>query len=184
MTNWEIAGQSALAVVFAVACASKVARRDAWTAFLHTLPSFGVPRHWPLKALAVAVVVLEGATAGLCALGLRSGALLAVVLLLPFTAGLGFALRANESVACRCFGVSHEPVGKGHLLRNAVLIALAAATSAAPNAARGELSAQVFSASIGVVMGILVTRWEELTYLLLGASPPRPHAGGVGEELP
>lgn len=88
---------------------------------------FGVPRRLapiagvalPLLELAVAVALVPTTTA-------RWAALVALLLLLAFIAGIVRALRRGESPDCHCFGQLHsEPVGPATLVRNAALAALA-----------------------------------------------------------
>src|SRR4051794_29054289 len=113
-----------LAVVFATAGVGKL--RDLQGS-RQSLQEFGVGERLarpaglllPLAELAVAVALIFRPTA-------QWGALAALLLLLVFLAGIGNALRQGFAPACNCFGQLHPaPPGRGTLIRNAVLSALA-----------------------------------------------------------
>jgi uncharacterized membrane protein YphA (DoxX/SURF4 family) len=90
--------------------------------------NFGVPERFsgpvglalPLVELSVAVMLLPKASAWWAAL-------IGMVLLLAFIAGIGYNVAQGRTPDCHCFGqVYSEPVGKPTLVRNAILAALAA----------------------------------------------------------
>lgn len=73
----------------------------------------------PLAELATAVALILQPSA-------RWGAVMAVVLLLSFIVGISHALLQGEAPDCDCFGQLHSaPAGRGTLIRNGVLAALA-----------------------------------------------------------
>src|SRR3954454_17264324 len=113
-----------LAVVFATAGVGKL--RDLQGS-RQSLQEFGVGERLarpaglllPLAELAVAIALIFRPTA-------QWGALAALLLLLVFLAGIGNALRQGLAPDCNCFGQIHSaPAGRGTLIRNAVLSALA-----------------------------------------------------------
>src|SRR5436190_2204396 len=113
-----------LAVVFATAGVGKL--RDLQGS-RKSLQEFGVGERLarpvglllPLAELAVAIALIFRPTA-------QWGALAALLLLLVFLAGIGNALRQGLAPDCNCFGQIHSaPAGRGTLIRNAVLSALA-----------------------------------------------------------
>ncbi len=119
-----LAGRLALAAVFAVAGATKLAdlagSREA-------LRGFGVPSALagmlglllPLAELGIAAVLLPASSAWW-------GALAAFALLLLFVAAIGLNMAAGRRPDCHCFGQLHsEPVGASTLVRNVVLAAVA-----------------------------------------------------------
>ena len=119
-----------LAAVFATAGVAKLLDRDGSR---QALEDFGMPARLapaggialPLAELAIAVALLIAPTA-------QWGAIGAIVLLLLFVAGIGAALARGEAPDCHCFGQVHsEPAGKGTLVRNGVLAALAAVVAVA-----------------------------------------------------
>ena len=114
-----------LAAVFVVAATAKLADRSATR---RALRDFGLPDAlvpWlvvllPLAELAIALLLLPAATAWLAAA-------CAGLLLLAFSAAIGWQLRHGRAPACHCFGrLSSAPAGRGTLARNAALTALAA----------------------------------------------------------
>lgn len=117
-----IVARCLLAGVFAVAGAAKLAdlpgSRAALTGF--EVPQALVPAGavlLPLAELGAAVLLLIGPTA-------QVGAVLAVLLLAGFIAGVERALRRGRAPECHCFGQLHsKPAGRETTVRNAVLAA-------------------------------------------------------------
>src|SRR5438046_2943717 len=115
----------ALAVVLAAAGLGKLrdrpAARDAIVGFgvaprLAPALSIGVP----LAELAIAVLLIPVATAAWAAAA-------ALLLLAVFTGAILLNLSRGRTPACNCFGVaSRRPIGAGTLVRNGVLLTLAA----------------------------------------------------------
>jgi len=113
-----------LALVFSVAAAGKLANM---TRTRKTLSDFRVPYRlvrpsaWllPLVELSVAVALLVGPAA-------RAGAIAATVLLILFMAGVAAAMSRGETPDCNCFGqIGSAPAGRGTLIRNTLLAAIA-----------------------------------------------------------
>jgi uncharacterized membrane protein YphA (DoxX/SURF4 family) len=119
-----IAARVALVVVFAVAA---VAKLGDMAGSRGALEGFGVPRDL-VAAVAWALPLLELTAAALLALALsaRTGAALALGLLLSFIAAIVLALRRGAAPDCHCFGQLHSrPAGWGNVARNAALAAAA-----------------------------------------------------------
>jgi methylamine dehydrogenase accessory protein MauD len=151
-----------LAAVFAVAAAGKLAdlagSRDA-------VAGFGVPQPvanvvgtlLPFAELAVAALLPFAATG-------RAGAFGALFLLLVFSGGIGLSIARGDAPDCHCFGQIHsEPAGPRTLVRNLLLVAIAAfAAFAGPDPglglfeAIGDLSAAGAVALAGGVLLILL----------------------------
>jgi thiol-disulfide isomerase/thioredoxin len=119
-----------LAAVLAVAALAKLADREGTR---QAVVAFGAPRSvaaplalvLPAAELAVAVLLLPGATA-------LAGALGALVLLLLFTAAIALNLVRGREPECHCFGQLHSaPAGPRALVRNGLLAMVAALTLAA-----------------------------------------------------
>ncbi|WP_297628805.1 MauE/DoxX family redox-associated membrane protein [Nocardia sp.] len=115
----------ALGVVFGLSAAGKFADLSGTR---KAVGEFGIPIRW-VPAAAWALPVVEA----LVAVGLlppwtaAAAALVAVGLLLVFTAAVALLLRRGKHPACSCFGAaSSAPIGVRTLVRNAVLILLAA----------------------------------------------------------
>lgn len=127
MSTVVLLARIALAGVFAVAAVAKLADLEGSR---RAMRDFGVPERaaggvglaLPLAELAIAVGLLFPPTAQWSA-----GA--AVVLLSAFMVGIAAAMRRGEAPDCHCFGQVHSaPAGRGTLIRNALLAALAVLT--------------------------------------------------------
>jgi hypothetical protein len=151
--------QVLIGAVFAVAALSKLRSAAARQAFaasvkaLRLVPPAAVPR------VAAAVAVTEASVAGLTLLP-RAGFALAGVMLLGFCAVIVRARRFR--VECRCFGASSAPLGPVHLVRNGLLIAVAAlgwAVASAGHAglAPGGLAVAALAGAAGAALLIVVS---------------------------
>jgi len=125
MDSFVLGVQLLLAAVFVTAGVAKLLDRPGTR---QALSDFGVPTGlvpsvaWllPLAELVTALALLSPTTA-------RGGAIAALVLLVAFIAGIARAMARGEAPDCHCFGQLHSaPAGRGTLVRNAVLAALAA----------------------------------------------------------
>lgn len=125
MTLLSVLCRLALVGVLVAAAAGKLADRDGTRV---AAAGLGVPR--PLLGAAVwALSALELTTAALLlapAPWAPVGFVLAVALLLAFSAAVARALRRGDAVACHCFGArSTGPADRGTLVRNGALTAAA-----------------------------------------------------------
>lgn len=149
-----------LAAVFALAGLAKFAdlagsRRAA--------RDFGVP--WglapavgtllPAAELAVAIMLVARGSA-------RWGAVGALLLLMGFVVAIGVAMRRGREPECHCFGQLHSaPAGSGTLLRNGVLVGVAAFVAVggwndAGTSATGWLARLSAGALAGIGAGVVV----------------------------
>lgn len=107
-----------LGVAFVVAGGSKLAAGKAWPAQARGLgaPDWVVPFvPWVELGLGALLIVQVAR---------RPAAIAAIVLLSVFTVLIAARLRRGEHPPCACFGAwSASPIGPGHLIRNAGLIA-------------------------------------------------------------
>lgn len=92
----------------------------------------------------------------------------AIALLCVFSGALVRALRRGEDTGCHCFGASTTPVGLHHVVRNLVLVAVAAAgliveVWAHPGGYR--LAGVAVTAPAVVACVLLVTRLDDLVAL-------------------
>ncbi|MFC8047697.1 MauE/DoxX family redox-associated membrane protein [Nocardia sp. NPDC057353] len=113
-----------LGMVFGLAAAGKfldgAATRKAVGEFgvpVRAVPAVAAGLPWLEAALAAGVLIRPLA-------GVAAGA--AVLVLLVFTGAVLRLLRAGERPACACFGASEQPIGRVTLVRNGILLALAA----------------------------------------------------------
>ncbi|TXS52287.1 MauE/DoxX family redox-associated membrane protein [Streptomyces sp. t39] len=123
--------------------------------------------------VAVGVVTAETAAIVLVWLPGPAGAaafLGAAALIAAFTAVLVVLIRRDDDVSCACFGASRTPVGRAHLVRNGVLLAVcglgAVAAAAGAGAALPPEPAAAFAAGlVAVVTGALLISTDTLAGL-------------------
>lgn len=104
-----------------VAGASKLAARESWPSQARGLgaPGWVVPIVPWFELVVGALLVAQVARPAL--------ALVAMALLVVFTVLIAVQLSQGRHPPCACFGAwSAKPIGRGHVARNAALIALAA----------------------------------------------------------
>jgi peroxiredoxin len=125
MDGLLLAARLILAAVFAVSGISKLFDLSGSQAAMR---SFGVPERFtraggialPIAELVIAGLLVPAATA-------RWGALLALILLAVFIAGISYSLFRGHKFDCHCFGqLTTSEIGPPTLIRNAVLAVLAA----------------------------------------------------------
>jgi peroxiredoxin/uncharacterized membrane protein YphA (DoxX/SURF4 family) len=125
----------------------------------------------------------------------RWGALAAFLLLFGFTAGIANALRHGIAPDCHCFGQIHSsPAGKGTLIRNGALAAIAAfAVIRAPGAALdtwvgARSAAELAAVGLGVVAAGLAVfasqLWVEARNLRRDLGAAQRMAAGAPPGLP
>jgi len=163
----------ALASMFGIAAFNKLGSRDGFRLFVASLRDFGVPQALSTPPFAALLVAAElGAGVALVVVPSAGGAL-AAVLLAGFTLGIAHVVHHGQTVRCRCFGAGGATVGRGHVIRNAVLAGLAGAVFVLepslplPFAVRPDV---IIAALAGVGAGALITRWDDLVFLFSTAS--------------
>ena len=128
--------------------------------------------------LTVGLVVGAGAAATATLVPVAVVALAAsAVLLLAFTIAIVATLRRGGQQACRCFGAKATPLRPAHVVRNALLLAVAVVglvtvTGTDPSVEPGGAA---LAGVAGLVAGLLVTRFDDLTDLF---GTPEISAGG------
>ncbi len=150
--------------VFAIAGISKLLDRKGSESALH---DFGVPKDL-VSLLAIALPIFELVLATSFLLNSYSwfGAVGALVLLLGFTGGMIWQIAKGRAPDCHCFGQLHsEPVGTKSLIRNVVLIVLAAALL---GAGQGNQGAEIASTTGALVQSAGLLFLIVLSMVLLG----------------
>ncbi|GAA4956868.1 small-conductance mechanosensitive channel [Nonomuraea thailandensis] len=117
-----VASQVLIGAVFAVAAFTKLRSRADLRAFASGLVM--VPERLRLAA-AGAVAAGEAATAALMVIP-EIGLVLGGIMLGAFSLVIAVTVRRGERVSCRCFGPSATPLGRLHLVRNALLLLVVA----------------------------------------------------------
>ncbi len=160
-----------LVLVFVAAAAGKTWRHSSFRAFASSLAALRLFPRRLTTSVAMATVAAEAVTAALLAVPATAGAglVLAMVLLGVFVAGILAARRGGRRVLCRCFGATGTPLGMSHVIRNALLAAVAAvglvamaATSTSGPAHPGGLAIAGATAAVGA---LVVVRMEDLLAL-------------------
>ncbi|MEO3790871.1 MauE/DoxX family redox-associated membrane protein [Nonomuraea sp. B10E15] len=163
-----------LAVVFLVAVAGKLFRRRNLTEFRSSLAAFGVRPRWR-PAVTAGVAGGELAAAALLPVEVTALAGLAIgaALLIAFTSAIAVALRRGTPADCRCFGGSARPLGLRHLVRNAILLSIAACGTAGtvlatnPGAAGWDAVALLLSGSVALFLAAMLIAYDDLVSLVL-----------------
>ncbi|TDD60289.1 methylamine utilization protein MauE [Kribbella antibiotica] len=113
------------------------------------------------------VALLVGAFSASLRFVASAGFLLAVLLLLSFTAAIVVTLRRGIRKPCKCFGAATTPLGRAHVVRNVLLLAAAVAglVAGATRPESVEPAGFAIAAVAGLVGGLLVTRFDDLVEL-------------------
>ncbi|HSS01885.1 MAG TPA: MauE/DoxX family redox-associated membrane protein [Kofleriaceae bacterium] len=158
--------RATLGWIFGAALLSKTAGRARWHAFADALPALGLPARVPAGMAAALVIAGEACALALLLYAPRVGAALSAAMLAMFTVALAAAVRGNRRAACHCFGGSDAVVGRAHVVRNVLLLAIAGAWIATGASSAVELSATDITAlGYGALLGFLFTRWDDLAFL-------------------
>jgi hypothetical protein len=161
-----------LVAVFGIAAFGKARSGAAFAEFADTLsdlPWIGARWRRPIAATVIAVETVTTALLILpwtASLGFAS----ALLTLAVFTATVGVARARGSHVRCRCFGTGADADdavrGASQLIRNAVLIAVAAAglVSALAASSSATPAAGIAACSLGLIAGFVITRWDDLAF--------------------
>lgn len=166
----EIGARLLVGVVFVVALAGKVTGPPAFRAFVASLRAMRVVPARLAGAAAAASIAVEAVIVVLLAVPGRwaagAGFVLAAGLLCVFAGAIALSLRRGNRAPCRCFGASATPLGRGHIVRNAGLVAVCAAgLAAAFGTGSADPAAAVVAGGAGLVAGILVTAYDDIAAL-------------------
>ncbi|MEV5988885.1 MauE/DoxX family redox-associated membrane protein [Streptomyces sp. NPDC052051] len=167
-----------IGVVFAASVIGKVRGVAAFRRFEEAARAMGVPTRLS-RPVAVAVVAGECAAVLLLALGPGGapGFALTLLLLTAFTVGIVRTLRSGTKASCACFGASTAPIGHRHVVRNSVLLALAAfgLVAALSGTAMPSEAAGIAVTAFGALTGaLLVIFTDELGTLFEDDAPRTP----------
>ncbi|TYB53468.1 methylamine utilization protein MauE [Nonomuraea sp. PA05] len=178
-----LAARCALGIVFLAAVAGKVRGREAFEAFRRSVPALvPLPRGRVQAALPATVVAVESATVLLLTTEFTApaGLGLAGAVLLAFSLGIRYALRSGSRTPCNCFSTSSAPLSSRHLVRNAVLIAVAvtglaasfAQASSAQAGAQTHPAGAVLALAAGGLIALFAVFTDDLADLLNPVPPP------------
>jgi hypothetical protein len=174
-------------VVFAVSAAGKVRSVRRQRAFAASLRPLGILPDRLVAPTALAVTGAEVAVAlglGCVPLALAAGAPVqpiataaltgAAVLLAVLTTGVALALRRGSGAPCACFGATERPLSRRHLVRNGLLLLLAAGGAASADhlpGAAAEVPSAALAGLVGAVAGLLLVRLDDLVDLFAPTAP-------------
>ena len=119
MTTVSLIASIVLGLIFVVAGGSKIAAGPSWPVHVRELgaPSIAAPVLPWVELLVGAALIAQ--------LFEPIAAWAAIALTVAFTALIGRRLSQGRRPVCACFGAwSAKPIGPGHLVRNAALLAL------------------------------------------------------------
>jgi hypothetical protein len=163
-----VACRCVLAAVFALSAAGKVRgpRR-----FADAVASFRMLPARAVRPVAYGFLAGEaGAAVLLCVPAtVVAGFVLSAALLAAFTAAVGQALARKLNVPCPCFGASLAPVGPRHVVRDAVLVAVAGfglAGALGPDQASAAPGGVVVAVAAAAVVVLLVRFADDLAELI------------------
>jgi hypothetical protein len=185
MTAVVVAGQTLVAGVFAASAVAKVRHRAPAARFTATVfrlagasgrlarpaVTVAVTGEFAVVALLAGAWVVPAAPPWLA----TAAMMLALVLLLGFSAAVMLAVRAEVRAPCGCFGGSSAPPGPHHLVRNAVL---AAGALAGAGAGSPDLSAPSLAAgAVGLGLAVALVALDDLVALF---ARPRRTVATIG----
>ncbi|WP_214324280.1 MauE/DoxX family redox-associated membrane protein [Nonomuraea sediminis] len=167
MIHLAVAAGFLIAAVFLTSAFSKVRSKRQFELFTSSAVELGLPSFIPPRLGAAALVAAEAAVPLLLLTFPVAGFCLAVALLAAFITGIVRVHRAGERVACRCFGDSRTPLGPRHVVRNALLIAVALAGAlTASSSAEGTNPAFVIaSAGVGLIGSVVFILFDDISDL-------------------
>lgn len=171
MAYSALACQFAIGVAFAVSGISKLAGRTAFAEFVASLGTLTrVPPRWRAPLAGVVVALELAVPVALATPAAAVALLLAAGLLVAFSAVVWTALRRRTTARCRCFGPSSAPLGPVHLVRNGLLLAVAAAGAALlltgpPGPV--DPGGLVVAGATGVVLAAVLIRFDDLVSVFI-----------------
>jgi methylamine utilization protein MauE len=186
VTSLHMSFVAVLWLVFAVSGLGKL-RGAARLAFAASLRLLGLLPARLVHTVATAVVAgeltvllgLSGAVAGgfdlvpavpVVRLG---GVAAAAALLCVFTGGITLALRRGTTARCACFGAESRPLSGRHLVRNSILLLVAAGALATPAGPVPPAGALLGDAA-GLLLALVLVRLDDLVELVVPIRPARP----------
>ncbi|WP_055690825.1 MauE/DoxX family redox-associated membrane protein [Streptomyces prasinus] len=119
------------------------------------------------RALAMSTVAAEAAVIVVLFTAPRLGFAASLVLLTGFTVHLARVLASGTATSCACAGNSDSQVSAIHLIRNAILLAVAAAGLVmAPHSHSGPVAMNLIIAAPAALFGVGMLRLDEMSRFL------------------
>lgn len=170
----DLIARVGIASVLAVSAASKLRSAAALQSFATSLQAFRLPR-FVLRAAPYLIVASETSVPVLLIVSpsVPIGYALSMLLMAVFEVGIARAVMSNLRIPCRCFGADGEVLAIRHIVRNAIVFAVAAAglathlSSLGANASNGTVADATVG---GLLLGLTLIRWDDLVFLVMGSS--------------
>lgn len=177
MVYLALACRCGVGVVFLVSASGKLRGRLGFRAFVSWLAALPVPLV-PSRARAVAGVMAAAEALIVVLVVLpwtaRAGLVLAAVVLGVFAAGTGLAVARGTRAPCQCFGVSASPLGRRHVVRDALLAVMAGAGAAAVGPGGARPAGAAVSLGAGLVVAVFVVLLDDVAVLFTRTSELAP----------
>jgi hypothetical protein len=174
VSSVDIACRGMLVMVFLASAAGKARNFGGFVAAVRQLRL--VPGSWP-RPVARVVVAAEVVAAGLLLLpapAALAGFGLVVVLAGVFAFVIEVSVRRGIRVPCPCFGAASDLLNRRQLVRNALLVVVAAVGSAGLDTGRLELVEVMVSLAVAVFLAAVVIRFDDVAELLVPRTAARP----------
>ena len=162
-----IAVRALLVVVFATAFLGKLRGEDGIAGFADWIAGLRVmPRPWTVLA-ARATLTAEAAIVALLLTPWTAlpGLVLAALVLAVFAAATLSVHRRGITAQCRCFGAAAAPLGRRHVLRDALLAATALAALAGAGLAAPPIPGLALGAAAGALVALGVVFLDDIASL-------------------
>lgn len=168
MSTVDIVCRGTLVLVFLASAAGKISNFGGFVAAIRQLGL--VPGSWP-RPVARLVVAAEVAAAVLLLLpnGL-AGFVLVMLLCAMFGVVIELSVRRDIRVPCPCFGASADLLNRRHLLRNGILVMLAAIGLAGFDPGRLEFVDTAVSLVVALFVAAVVIRFDDVAEVLVPAA--------------
>jgi hypothetical protein len=164
-----------LGVVFAAALAGKLrqpgAVRQLADALVGMVP--GILRTAAAAGIILTEIVVVGALLFAVAAPwvARAAAALAATLMSVFVAGIARSLHRGLSTRCRCFGAANSLLGRRHVVRNSIILAVAVVGAAMPAPPDIQALAPVpalLACAAGALTGLMIVQLDAIVELYRG----------------
>ena len=184
MAYVALACSGLIGTVFLVSAFTKLRSGSAFRAFKWWLARLPLPmaRSWP-GPVAVTMAATEAAIAVLVALPwtVRTGFVLAAVVLVLFTAGTWLAIVRGADEPCQCFGASAWPLAWRHVVRDALLCLVAIAGAAGAGSGGAHAAGIVVRLVAGLVISLPAMFLDDVAVLFTGLADGS--SGGDGQPI-
>lgn len=168
MSLFVVIAKFSLSVVFVSAVLGKLASRGSLSEFVDSIP---VGRSNDQRRIALAAIVLAAEALVPILLWVSKatvvvGFAIAAVLLAAFAIFVLNRVWTKSGGSCHCFGWSPSPFRARHVVRNALLLAVAlAAMAGQSSAAKAGTGVTLLAAVIGVTAGMCAVLMDDLAFL-------------------